>query len=116
MILHLPVLTGKARFDLWQRYIKSAPPPGRTYAFLWRTPGAKAISGRFSETISGNAKCDLLPDDIVVGAGLQPFLQILCPLIHERKTVSFPTPSFTTCSTIFQDYGLMSITGTKAAM
>lgn len=45
------------------------------------------------------------PDDIVVGAGLQPLLQILCPLIHERKTVSFPTPSFTTCSTIFQDYG-----------
>ena len=45
------------------------------------------------------------PDDIVVGAGLQPLLQILCPLIRERKTVSFPTPSFIQGSTIFEDYG-----------
>ena len=66
------------RFDLWQRYIKSA-----------LRQGDRMLSY----------------DDIVVGAGLQPLLQILCPLIHERKTVSFPTPSFTTCSTIFQDYG-----------
>ena len=45
------------------------------------------------------------PDDIVVGAGLQSLLQILCPLIRERKTVSFPTPSFIQGSTIFEDYG-----------
>lgn len=45
------------------------------------------------------------PDDIVVGAGLQSLLQILCPLLRERKTVSFPTPSFIQGSTVFEDYG-----------
>ena len=44
------------RFDLWQRYIKSALRQGDRMLFLWRTPRAKAISGRFSQTISGNAE------------------------------------------------------------
>mgnify|MGYP000482482366 CR=1 FL=1 len=45
------------RFDLWQRYIKSALRQGdRKKCFLMANPRAKAISGRFSQTISGNAE------------------------------------------------------------
>ena len=45
------------------------------------------------------------PDSIVVGAGVQSLLQILCPLIKDRETVSFPTPSFIQGSTVFSDFG-----------
>lgn len=43
------------RFDLWQRYIK-APSARATVCFLMANPRVKAISGRFSQTISGNAE------------------------------------------------------------
>ena len=45
------------------------------------------------------------PEDIVVGAGMQSLLHILCPLLPSKKTVSFPTPSFIQGSRIFEDYG-----------
>ncbi len=46
------------------------------------------------------------PDDIVVGAGLQPLLQILCPLIQETEKPfhSLHRP-LSQGSTIFEDYG-----------
>ena len=93
------------RFDLWQRYIKSALRQGDRMLSYGEPQGEKDFREVLADYIRKRRNVICSPDDIVVGAGLQPLLQILCPLIHERKTVSFPTPSFTTCSTIFQDYG-----------
>lgn len=50
-----------------------------------------------------NVNCSA--DDIVIGAGMQSLLNILCPLIRDKKTVSFPNASFVQGSTIFADYG-----------
>ena len=75
------------RFDLWQRYIKSD----------LRQVLADYIRQR------RNVNCSA--DDIVIGAGVQSILNLLCPLIHDRKTVSFPNASFVQGSTIFSDYG-----------
>ena len=36
---------------------------------------------------------------------MQSLLNILCPLIRDKKTVSFPNASFVQGSTIFADYG-----------
>ena len=93
------------RFDLWQRYIKSALRQGDRMLSYGEPQGESDFREVLADYIRERRNVICSPDDIVVGAGLQPLLQILCPLIHERKTVSFPTPSFTTCSTIFQDYG-----------
>ena len=93
------------RFDLWQRYIKSALRQGERMLSYGEPQGESDFREVLADYIRERRNVICSPDDIVVGAGLQPLLQILCPLIHERKTVSFPTPSFTTCSTIFQDYG-----------
>ena len=49
-----------------------------------------------------NVNCSA--DDIVIGAGVQSLLNILCPLIRHKKTVSFPNASFVQGSTIFADY------------
>lgn len=42
---------------------------------------------------------------IVAGAGIQPLLSILCSLIEDRSTVSFPNKSFVRGMTLFNDYG-----------
>jgi GntR family transcriptional regulator/MocR family aminotransferase len=44
-------------------------------------------------------------EDIVIGAGIQSLLHILCPLLDQRRTVSFPNSSFVQGSTVFHDYG-----------
>ena len=41
----------------------------------------------------------------MIGAGIQSLLHILCPLLEQRQTVSFPNPSFIQGSTVFHDYG-----------
>ena len=40
----------------------------------------------------------------MIGAGMQCILNILCPLMRDKKTVSFPNASFVQGSTIFSDY------------
>lgn len=93
------------RFDLWQRYIKSALRQDERMLSYGEPQGEKDFREVLSDYVRERRNVICSPDDIVVGAGLQSLLQILCPLIHERKTVSFPTPSFIQCSTVFEDYG-----------
>lgn len=93
------------RFDLWRRYIKSALRQDERLLSYGEPQGEED----FREALAGyirerrNILCS--PDDIVVGAGVQSLLQILCPLIQDKRTVSFPTPSFIQGSTVFSDYG-----------
>ncbi|MFR3264604.1 MAG: GntR family transcriptional regulator [Blautia massiliensis (ex Durand et al. 2017)] len=56
MILPLPVLTGKASVLICGSVTSKAPSARATVCFLMANPRAKAISGRFSQTISGNAE------------------------------------------------------------
>lgn len=93
------------RFDLWQRYIKSALRQDERMLSYGEPQGEKDFREVLSDYVRERRNVICSPDDIVVGAGLQSLLQILCPLIHDRKTVSFPTPSFIQCSTVFEDYG-----------
>ena len=44
------------------------------------------------------------PDQIVVGAGVQSLLHILCPLLGERKKVAFHNPNYMQGITVFEDY------------
>ena len=97
------------RFDLWSRYMKSALRQNERML----TYGEPQGESDFRETLAAyiqerrNILCS--PDDIVVGAGFQSLLQILCPLIREAypdfKNASFPTPSFVHGSTVFRDFG-----------
>ena len=45
------------------------------------------------------------PDRIIVGAGLQPLLHIICSLLDKGKCVSFPDKSFVSGMGVFKDYG-----------
>lgn len=93
------------RFDLWRRYIKSALRQDERLLSYGEPQGEFDFREALSDYIRERRNVLCSPEDIVVGAGVQSLLHILCPLIREKETVSFPTPSFIQGSTVFRDYG-----------
>ena len=93
------------RFDLWQRYIKSALRQSDRLLSYGDPQGEADLRQVIADYIRQSRNVNCSSDDIVIGAGMQSILNILCPLIHDRKTVSFPNASFVQGSTIFSDYG-----------
>ena len=54
-----------------------------------------------------NAVCT--PDNIIIGAGSQSLLNILCPLIRDKHSVAFQDSKFEQGTVIFEDYGFAVI-------
>lgn len=92
-------------FDLWRRYIKSALRQDKRLLSYGEPQGEY----EFRETICNyviskrNAVCT--PEHIVIGAGFQSLLNILCPLIKEREKICFHDTKFRQGMIIFEDYG-----------
>ncbi len=93
------------RFDLWQRYIKSALRQDDRLLSYGEPQGEWDLRQALCGYVRKHRNILCSPEDIVVGAGMQSLLHILCPLLPSKKTVSFPTPSFIQGSRIFEDYG-----------
>lgn len=93
------------RFDLWRRYIKSALRQDERLLSYGEPQGEEDFREALAGYVRERRNILCAPEQIVVGAGVQSLLQILCPLLKEKKTVSFPTPSFVQGSTVFTDYG-----------
>ena len=93
------------RFDLWQRYIKSALRQSDRLLSYGEPQGEADLRQVLADYIRQRRNVNCSADDIVIGAGMQCILNILCPLIRDKKTVSFPNASFVQGSTIFSDYG-----------
>lgn len=93
------------RFELWRRYIKSALRQDERLLSYGEAQGEYDFRETLAAYIREHRNILCSPDDIVIGAGVQSLLNILCPLLSNRHKVSFPTPSFVHGSTIFQDYG-----------
>ena len=93
------------RFDLWQRYLKSALRQSERLLSYGEPQGEADLRQVLADYIRQRRNVNCSADDIVIGAGMQSLLNILCPLIRDKKTVSFPNASFVQGSTIFADYG-----------
>lgn len=93
------------RFDLWRRYIKSALRQDSRLLSYGEPQGEEDLRKALCDYVRERRNILCSPEDIVIGAGMQSLLHILCPLLKEKKTVSFPTPSFVQGSTVFADYG-----------
>ena len=89
------------RFDLWRRYIKSALRQDDRLLSYGEPQGESDLRHVLADYIRERRNILCSADDIVIGAGIQSLLHILCPLLKDRETVSFPTPSFTQGSTVF---------------
>ena len=93
------------RFDLWQRYLKSALRQSDRLLSYGEPQGEADLRQVLADYIRQRRNVNCSADDIVIGAGVQSLLNLLCPLIRDRKSVSFPNASFVQGSTIFAGYG-----------
>lgn len=100
---------------LWQRYIKSALRQEDRLLSYGDVQGESDLRDVLSDYIRAKRNVSASPDRIVVGAGVQSLLYILCSLIKNRKTVSFPDKSFVQGMNQFADYGFEVKTRNKDA-
>ncbi len=92
-------------FNLWRRYIKSALRQDERLLSYSESQGEIELREALSDYIRENRNVNASPDRIVVGAGVQNLLGVLCSLIDDRTDVSFPNKSFIQGTSLFKDYG-----------
>lgn len=97
----------KDSFDikLWQRYIKNALRQQDRLLSYSEPQGEYELRVALADYIREKRNVITSPDRIVIGAGVQSLLNILCSLIKDRQTVSFPDKSFVQGMSVFEDYG-----------
>lgn len=93
-------------FALWQRYIKSALRQKERLLSYSGPKGEYDLRQAIAGYIKEKRNVITSPDRIIIGAGVQPLLHILCSLIEDKgQSVSFPDKSFMQGMNLFADYG-----------
>lgn len=91
--------------DLWRRYIKSALRQGDRLITYGNPQGEEDLRQVLSDYLTRNRNVVCSAENIVIGAGFQSLLHILCPLLRDRKTIRFLDPHFKQGQAVFEDYG-----------
>lgn len=100
-------IADKDCFDLalWQRYIRSALRQSERFLSYGEAKGEYDLRLAIAEYVKEKRNVITSPDRIVIAAGVSSLLHILCSLIDNKKSVSFPDRSFNQGIGIFSDYG-----------
>lgn len=99
------------QFDLWRRYVKSALRQDERLLSYGEPQGEWELREALCEYLKRHRNVICTPDHIVVGAGVQSLLHILCPMVKERKEILFYNPDFRQGRTVFEDHGFETGTG-----
>lgn len=91
--------------DIWRRYLKSALRQTERLLFYGDPQGEYDLRQEIAKYATETRNCVCSEDNVVIGAGVQTLLNILCPLIKNRKTVCFDDLSYRQGTAIFNDYG-----------
>ncbi|MGN0536326.1 MAG: PLP-dependent aminotransferase family protein [Eubacterium sp.] len=111
-------IADKDAFDikLWQRYVKSALRQEERLLSYSDPQGEYDLRLAITKYIYEKRNIITSPERIVIGAGVQPLLHIICSLIGgESKSVSFPDSSFRQGIGLFSDHGFEVHTRDKDA-
>ncbi|MDD6275830.1 MAG: PLP-dependent aminotransferase family protein [Clostridia bacterium] len=100
-------------FKLWQKYVKNALRCEDRLLTYGEYQGERDLREALSEYASKQRGVVCSADDIVVGAGVQNLLQLLCNLDADKGTVLFTGTPFIQGRTVFEDYGY-EVTDSKA--
>ncbi len=92
------------QFDLWRRYIKSSLRQDERLLSYGEPQGELELREAICSYLGRHRNVICTPDHIVVGAGVQSLLHILCPMVKDRKTAYFYNPGFRQGRTIFEDF------------
>ncbi len=91
--------------DIWRRYLKSALRQTERLLFYGDPQGEYDLRCEIAKYARETRNCVCSEENIVIGAGVQTLLNILCPLIKNKKSVCFDDLSYRQGTAIFNDYG-----------
>ena len=91
--------------DIWRRYLKSALRQNERLLYYGDPQGEYDLRCEIAKYARETRNCVCSEENIVIGAGVQTLLNILCPLIKNKKTVCFDDLSYRQGTAIFNDYG-----------
>ncbi len=93
------------RFDLWRRYMRNALREDDRLLSYGEPQGERELREELSSYLSRNRNVLCDAENIVIGAGIQSLLQILCPMLGEKRTVWFSNPGFRQGRVVFENHG-----------
>lgn len=96
-------------FNLWRRYIKSALRQDKRMLTYGEPQGEWELRETICNYVINKRNAVCTPDNIIIGAGSQSLLNILCPLIRDKHSVAFQDSKFEQGTVIFEDYGFAVI-------
>lgn len=91
-------------FDLWRRYIKSALRQDKRMLTYGEPQGEYELRETICNYVINKRNAVCTPEQIVIGAGSQSLLNILCPIIKDKQRVCFHDTPFAQGIVIFEDY------------
>lgn len=97
-------------FDIWSRYIKSALRNNERLLSYGDPQGEEDLRSAIASYIAKQRGVVCNPDQIVIGAGIQSLLHIICSLTGPRSPVYFTGSSFEKGQAIFEDRGFTTAT------
>lgn len=92
-------------FALWRRYIKSALRADGRLLTYGEPQGEPDLRAALCSYVAKSRNVVCTPEQIVVGAGVQSLLHILCALLGERAPVGFWNNAFAQGRAVFEDHG-----------
>ena len=92
------------RFELWRRYMKSALRQDERLLSYGEPQGELEFREVLCQYLQKERNVVCGPEQIIIGAGVQSLLHILCPLLN-KKRVLFRNQAFAQGRAIFEDYG-----------
>ena len=93
------------RFELWRRYMKSALRQDERLLSYGEPQGEYDFREVLCSYLQKERSVVCTPEQIVIGAGVQSLLNILCPMLLNREKVAFYNPKFIQGLAVFEDYG-----------
>lgn len=93
------------RFELWRRYMKSALRQDERLLSYGEPQGEEDFREVLCNYLQKERSVACSPEQIVIGAGVQSLLNILCPILKDRKKIGFQNSEFIQGRAIFEDFG-----------
>lgn len=100
-------------FNLWRRYIKSALRQDKRLLTYGEPQGEYELRETICNYVINKRNAVCRPENIVIGAGSQSLLNILCPLLRDKNGVCFHDAKFAQGMVIFEDYGFQIVQNRK---
>lgn len=102
--------TSAADIDLWKRIVREVLRDTEGLTSYGDPQGEKPLRQALASYSYKSRGVVCRPENIVIGAGVGPLLNILCGLIGRDMTVGFEFGGFPIAEQIFEDYGIRTLT------